>query len=97
MQAPHVIIRHSILAKTLCKGHVVRPVDMAIIDREARAAITTDFLGRIDKLLPERYDKVVDVGGVVVRVGIFVVAGIRVGGFIPPVVQQLVGFADACY
>ena len=97
MQAPQVIIRHSILAKALCKGHVVRPVDFAIIDRAARAAITTEFLGRLEKLLPERYDKVVDVGGVVGRVGIFVVASIRVGGFIPPIVQQRVGFLDACY
>lgn len=97
MQAPQVIIRHSILTKALCKGRVVRPVYMAIIDRAARAAVTVDALGRLDKLLPERYGNVVEVGGVVVRVGIFVVAGIWVGGFIPPFCQQRVGFADAGY
>ena len=97
MQAPQVIVRYSILTEALCEGHVVRPVYMAIIDRAARAAIATEALGRLDKLLPERYGEVVDVVGVVVRVGIFVDAGIWVGGFIPPFVQQRVGFADAGY
>lgn len=53
MQAPQVIIRHSILTKALCEGRVVRPVHLAITDRAARAAITTDAIGRLDKLLPE--------------------------------------------
>lgn len=53
MQAPQVIIRHSVLTKALCEGHVVRPVYVAIIDRAARAAITTGTIGRLDKFLPE--------------------------------------------
>ena len=53
MQAPQVIIRHSILTKALCEGRVVRPVYVAIIDRAARAAIAIGAFGRLDKLLPE--------------------------------------------